>query len=486
MNIKAKLTLKDTKLLWQETTLCYTELFNDSDEEIINVNPDNWRGGATFCLTNLLTGEKTYHSRKLLPEIESAGISLASGGMLTDEIVLSSILRFPTSGLFELQAKYSFDGGEVESAPVRVEVIRADPQGLVTETAMGSQAGDLYCVWTNRLQDGFDLYLSTIDTAFEPIVLSTNKIGKLSMLCEPSISIPANKIPARQHVAWIAGDKLHYVICETGGLRSGSLELNSREYKIVPPLLEDVGNGNTIQFAEVLLTSVRPDGWRLRTVLLDGSPSFADEIRTIHSIPPEWFQTVYRSTGERYTFFILPQSRDGNPYLKLAMSMWRERVAPSSPVFLSNWNGSLVAADILLAADDRIVGAVLLKREDEGRVEFVVEKWTLDQNDELRVSTTAPIRWNEDWIIEHAFLRVNGDGVAFMLFKGGPESKWYWVDGAGDFESLGDLSSRISLPADIIFTSFIYPAIVYTDKECGLRFHYLGPNRVYRPPTGSW
>ena len=73
-----------------------------------------------------------------------------------------------------------------------------------------------------------------------------------------------------------------------------------------------------------------------------------------------------------------------------------------------------------------------------------------------------------------------------MLLKGGPEGKWFWVDGAGKITSLGELSSQIELPANIIFVSSIYPAILYTDKTCGLKLHYLGPERVFRPPTGAW
>ncbi len=254
-------------------------------------------------------------------------------------------------------------------------------------------------------------------------------------------------------------------MCNDEQAQSNVIELDADDYVIIPPILE-----NSYSAAEVLLLKKNVGEWQMQVVSLSHSPIFSNELR-IGGASPEWFQTIHRSNGERYTFILMPQSREGNPYTKLAMSLWKAQVAPGKPVFLNNWQGSLVAADVLLSNDDRILGAALVKQQTAEQTAFVIQKWQLNKNDELILMTMPPLLWNEEWTIEHAVIRVNGEGVPFMLLKGGPESRWFWMDDAGDIISLGEFSSKINLPADIIFVSNTYPTILYTDETCGLKFY---------------
>lgn len=486
MSITATIELDETVLRWTQTTRCRTELANDDSETLFQINPRNRKGAATISVKNFETGEMSFHAQLLTIDAEQPSVSLEPGAILADTINLSGLYQFPFCGVFELQAHYTCSDGSIESDPVRVEVLPANPKNFVTATRRGSEAGDVFCAWVNQNDDGFSVWLTLINTAWEARFISSKQIENTSDVIIPSISVPANTIPTRQYIAWISGNKLNYVIHENEQFQSNVFELDADDYEIIPPLLEDPYVEGVRQFAEVLLLKKGSDSWQMRTVLLDESPSISKDVSKIKSVAPQWLQTVYRSNGERYTFILLPQPRDGNPYIKLAMSLWKSRLAPANPVFLTNWQGNLVAADVLLAGDDRIVGAGLVKQETDEQTEYVIQKWSLDKNVELKLSTMPPLLWNEKWTIEHAILRVNGEGTTFLLLKGGPEGKWFWVDGAGEITSLGDLSSQINLPANIIFVSCIYPAILYTDKTCGLRLHYLGPKRVYRPPTGAW
>ncbi len=483
MNVKAILKLDRDSVLFEETTRCFTEIVNNSEETLANINPKNFHGSATIMVTNTETGERTCHAKTLLPEPGAYIDSVLAGDSRTDEFQLSSFLQFSSCGIFELSSRYEWEEGEAESEPIRLAILPSNPQSLLTATTRGSQIGDIYCVWINKDRDGNSLYLSKIDSTFEPKFESSDRICSVVDLVNPFISFPANTIPTRQYIAWISGTKLNYVIHNDGQFQSKVFELDADDYEIIPPLLEDPFFEGVRQLAEVLLLKKRLDVWQMRIVLLGESPSFGKDIRQIKGVAPQWFQTVYRSSGDRYTFVLLPQSRDGNPYVKLAMASWKPRIVPAYPVFLTNWQGNLVAADVLLAGDDRIVGAGLVKQQNEEKTEYVIQKWSVDKNNELQLNTMPPLLWDEEWTIEHLILRVNGEGTPFILLKGGPEGKWFWVDGAGEIISLGELSSQITLPANIIFVSYIYPALLYTDKTCGLKLHYLGPKRVYRPPT---
>lgn len=483
MNVKAKLQLDETRLLFQQSTRCYTNLVNDGDELLENINPNNLKGAAEISLKNIETDKTTLHAKKNLPESEHPVLSLQIGEKLIDTFQLSSLFEFPSCGVYELRAHFEWNEGDVASEPVWVEVQPAKPQFFITETTHGSQIGDIFCVWINKNNERNSLYLSKIDSSDETHFISTNEIAEIPQEVKPALSVAANAIPTRQYCAWILGNKLNYVIYSRGQIQSNVFELDADDYEIIPPLLEDPWDEGVRQFAEVLLLKKGTDSWQMRTVLLGEPPAMSKDVRKVKSVSPQWFRTVYRSTGERFTFILVPLSRDGNPYVKLAMSVWKARTLPTYPVFVTNWQGTLVAADVLLAGDNRIVGAGLVKQHNEEKTEYVIQKWSLDKNDELKLSTLPLLLWNEKWTIEHAILRVNGEGTTFMLVKGGPESKWFWVDGAGEITSLGELSPQINLPANIIFVNFIYPALLYTDKNCGLKLHYLGPKRVYRPPT---
>lgn len=486
MSITATIKLDETVLCWTQTVKCRTELANNDSETLFQINPRNRKGSATISVKKVETGELSFHAQMLTLDAEQPSVSLEPDAILENTINLSSLYQFPSCGVFELQAHYTCSDGSIESDPASIKVLATNPKSLFTATRRGSEAGDVFCAWVNQNDDGFSVWLTLINTAWEASFMSSRPIENTLDFILPVLSIPANTIPTNQYIAWISGKKLHYVIHNNGQFQSNVFELDARDYEIIPPLFEDPFIEGIRQSAEVLLLKKGSDSWQMRTLLLDESPSMSKDVRKIKGITPQWHQTVYRSNGGRYTFILLPQVRDGNPYIKLAMSLWKALIVPAKPIFLNNWDGNLVAADVLLAGDDRIVGAGLVKQKTGEQTEYVIQKWQLDKNDELTLSTMPPLLWNEKWTIEHTILRVNGEGTTFVLLKGGPEGKWYWVDGTGEITLLAELSLQINLPANIIFVSSIYPAILYTDKTCGLKLHYLGPKRIYRPPTGAW
>lgn len=454
MPIVATLKLEETKLLWTQTTKCYTQLANGDDQPLSQINPENRRGSATISVTNVKTGEKTFHSQPFDFNDEHISTSLKPGENLEDFFDLSDIFQFPSCGVFDLQARYECADKNVESNIVRVEVLPTKPTFLATRVESGN---DVFGVWLNNGK----IWLTLINTATEPRFVWSKPIATISDEAELFLSFPTKTFSARQYVAWIVGDKLHYVVSNDEQSQSNIIELDADDYEIVPPILE-----NQSSAAEVLMLKKSSSEWQMRVCSLSRTPTFSSELR-IGGAAPEWFQTIYRSNGDRYTFVLMPQSREGNQYTKLAMSLWKEQVAPSKPIFLHNLQGILVAADVFLSTDDRIFGAALVKQETK----FIIQKWQLDKNDELALIEMPPLSLNEEWKIEHALLRVSGEGIPFMLIKGGPESNWFWLDDAGEIISLGELSSNINLPIDIIFAGNTFPQILYTDETCGFQFY---------------
>ena len=466
MSIKATIELEETRLLWSQTTKCQTKLINGGDKPLLQINPENRKSSATISLTNVKTGETVFHAESLVPNAKQSLGSLEPRETLEDKFDLATRFQFPACGIFDLRVRYEWLDGNIESNALRLEVLPANPQSLSIATKSKSKIGDVFSAWVNKDNNGFSIWLNLINIAAEPHFVWARKIETISKVITPFLSVPTNTNPQRQYLAWISGNKLNYVIFEEGHPQASFVELDADDYVIIPPLLEDFYIGAIKQPAEILLLKKNSDEWQIQVVMLGKSPTFSKELK-VRGAAPEWFQTIYRSNGDRYTFILMPQSREGNPYTKLAMTLWKAQVPPSKPIFLHNLQGSLIAADVFLSTDDRIFGAALIKQQSE----FVIQKWQLDKNDELTLIELPPLLWNYEWTLKSAVLRVNGEGIPFMLLKGGPESKWFWMDDSGEIISLGEFSSKINLPADIIFVGNTFPTILYTDETCGLKFY---------------
>jgi hypothetical protein len=476
MSIKATIELGETRLVWLQTTECRTKLHNGEDNPLWHINLQNRRASATISVTDVKSGETTFHAQSLAPEANPSSVSLKPGRVLEEVFDLAARFQFPSCGVFELRARYEWAEGSIESDPVRVEVLPATPQSLFTASARGGETGEVFCVWVNREQGDFSFYLTQIDTETEARFGWSRQLEHSAGGVTPILSVPTNTIPTRQYVASISGNKLNLLKLENGQWQANCIELDADGYVIVPPILQDMYVDGNKREAEILLLKKGLTGWQMRVASLGESPSLGEESGPLGGALPNWFQTTYRDSGERYTFILLPQvSAEGNPYVKLAVSLWAPGVTPAKPVFLNNWPGNLLAADMSRSGDNKIVGAVLTKLPGE-ETGYQIQKWQFDTNYELALSPMPPLLWDKDWNIELSILRVNKQGEAFLLLKGGPEGKWFWVDQTGEIAFLSELSSQINLPADIIFVDQLFPALLFTDQSCGLKL--AGPRTL--------
>lgn len=480
MSVEAILELEQNHLLWPQSTTARIKLTNDGSETLSRINPANVKGAATVILINTENGETTRHATLRQPDLDQPPRSLEPGKTLEEIAFLSRLFQFPACGVFEVRAHYEWMYDETESEPDMVQVLPARPQAHSLATTRGTSSGNAYCAWVNDGEDGYSLWLSEISTAWEARFSSSKKVAELTAGCLPVLSVPANRVPTKQYIAWIVDDRLQWVVANEEASDIKTLTLGSTAYEIVAPVLEDPYGEGLSRDAEVLLFAKRENGWELRVALLGDNAQLANESQVVQGPHPPWLKTVYRSDSERITFFLVPRTADdGLHYVSLGTTSWSARQSPASLTFLHHWQGELIAADVALTGDDRVIGAVLIGRAGEEQ-EIVVNKWFIGREKDFSAAQQPPLSVS-DFKAELARIKVNARGDTFCLFRDA-DGTWRWIDENG---LMVPLSLRIDPPADIFFVNDVYPAILFTDQSCGLRLHYLGPELVYRPPRGA-
>ncbi len=477
MNIEATIELSEHSLVWPQTATCRAVLFNDGDEMLESVNRRNRNAQPSIVCRDTATGKVTVHADTLPVDYESPPTSLAPGKSLAVVFPLSRVLRFPCCGFFEVTARYDTALGPIDSVPVTVEVVPAVVGEVTFATTRGSLSGDIYAAWVDDDPRGRSLWLTTIGTNGEGEFYGSRRICAVDGAVRAKLSVPANTIPTHRFAAWIEGKRLRFV--RNPGEEPAVVDLEADGCEIVAPLFEDPWADGKPQFAEALLIEKGSDAWRVRIAVLSGRP-FVSKPRDYKGAAPQWCASVYRSGGERYTFFVTEPTDGAGTSIRLGVFSSRLRSIPGEPVFPTEWRGRMIAADVALTADDRVVGAVLVEREVAGRREFAIHNWYLDRANEFD-QVSVRLSWNPEWPMSGAVVRVNDNSHAYALINGGPGAGWFLGDAHGAVTGLGAVAERIGRPADIIFIGGVEPAVIFSERGTGLRIHYLGAPRVERP-----
>jgi hypothetical protein len=477
MNIEATIELSEHSLVWPQTATCRAVLFNGGDEVLGAVNRRNRNAAPSIVCRDTMTGEVTVHADTLPVDYECPPKDIAPGESLAADFPLSRVLRFPGCGVFEIAARYDTVLGPVDSEPVAVEVLPAAVRHIALASTRGSLSGDIYAAWVDDDPRGRSLWLTTIGTNGEGAFSGSRRICAVDGPVGARLSVPANTIPTHRFAAWIEGRRLYFV--RNPGEAPAAVDLGAEGCQIVAPLFEDPWADGRPQFAEALLLEKGSDSWRVRIAVLSDRP-FLSQPREYKGVAPEWCGSVYRSGGERYTFFVTGPADGAEASIRLGIFSSKLRSIPGEPVFPAEWSGRMIAADVALTADDRVVGAVLAERELAGRREYTIHKWHLDRANELSQASVR-LSWNPEWPLDGAVVRVNDNSAAYALINGGPAAGWFVGDAHGAVTGLGALAERIGPPADIVFLGGVEPAILFSEPGTGLRLHYLGAPRVERP-----
>jgi hypothetical protein len=481
MNVKATLELAETRLVWPQTTRVVSTLENAGEEAIEHVNVGNERASAALGLTDVETG----HARRLAqappPGVFYGDVTLAPGERLTEAFRLSRRVPLPGPGLYSLRAHHTWEGGGVDSIPVRFEVVAASPRALDLATTTGGPAGDVRCAWVNAGPKASSLWLSLVDTSSAAFSSST-RLAEVPADAAPVLSAPPLGPSVQQYVAWIAGASLAYAVHREGQVTPGAIPLDGPGYAIVPPLLEAPFDPKGRPSAEAVLLREAPGGFHVRVARLDGPGALGEPV-LVEGPVPRWARTAYRADASRCTVFLAPRRlRAGEPAISVSVAAWRS----GRPVeVVANWPGVLLAADQRLAGDGTAIGVALLDMHaGEGGPRYALQRWRVTPDDRFEEGTLTRIAWGRDEPAARVVFRIDSLGGVCALLEGKESGAWLRADGAGHVAPLACLPEPGAVPRDVFFVDWTEPAILYDDPRAGLRIATAAPRRPVLSPAG--
>lgn len=486
MPVTAKLKLEQNNLLWGQTTKGMTEIINGGGVTLEYLNYENDRAQPTFVLTDLQKGEVTEFSQKVLPGGANYEVMVKPGEEIETNFELCYKVKFPSPGAFEVKTRFEWLGGNVESEPVRVQILPTSPRARSIATAGGGSVGDVFCAWVNAEDgDGGGLWLSSIGAITEARFQKALRLGSIPSDTVPVLSVPPNTSPTNQYVGWLEGQTLKYVVHNFGRVQTAEIPLVNNDYKIIAPLLEDpFTEPHERQYAEALLIRQAENGWEMRLLSIPENGKQGETIKVQGAIPDK-FYTLYRSDTERRTVF-WQQSIFSNqkPAAVLSISNWAKGKLPQPPQIKAIWEGKVIAADQSLTGDDSVVGAVLLKVETDEKFYYELRKWRLDPRDNFTESPAIPVLSHTESVITEAILRIRPDWYVFGLLRYDKDKLWRSLRNDDEVKLLSDELQNINGEINIFFVNQTTPAILYTDPECGLRIAFDGPAPKRFLPAG--
>lgn len=470
--VKATLEVAETRLIYQQTTLCRGEITNQGRATLRNLNPENRGAAPTILVTNLADGTITRHRTPYAPEEASQEESLAPGASLTYPFSLTAAIEFPGPGEYELQLLYEWEGGELRSPAVRVELLGSIPRRLHLVSGKGGFAPLHYGAWIRQPDSEskkFSLCMAHVLTLAKPQVEDVYPLVQdLSEVVEPWLGVPPNEDVNDQWVAWIAKSSLYYLVCREKTTTAPKTEPLDGECRVVPPVLLNIGRDSKVESADVVLyqSGTAQGAGRLRIKHLNPAKRSADDSLELPGSAPIWGANVYLSNRMRHTFLITEIRPAGGVSLKAAT--WSALKPPAAIAELAAWKAGCLAADAALGADDVALGAALLEAGEPGAPTYALQPWRLKPPADFQSGNAVAVRWLEKKAISSAIVRVDADGAPYALLQGAAGA-WYFCDPKGNVSVLPPTAEQLKPPADILFRGGTDPVLLYSDPGRGFQ-----------------
>lgn len=472
MTLKATLELAETRLLWPQTTRGVVTLENVGEDPVERVNAELDQARTALSVTALETGEVRLFARPPPPGGPFYSVSIAPGERLEDRLLLSSRARLPGPGIYSVRAHAAWEGGAVDSVPVRVEVVRAAPRAVRLVTTSGGPAGHVYCAWVNAEGDSGALWLSLLTTNADADFAVSTRLARAPLTASPVLSAPPLGPSAHRFVAWTARCSLVCAVhASEQQVTTCMVELDATDYLIAAPLLEAPFAPGAAPHAEALLIHEIPGGYELRVAQLGATATLGPAVSCEGPVP-RWAHIAYRADGSRCTTFLAPRwLRPGEPAIAVSLGPWEPDAPPVQPVLQGNWPGVLLAADQTMTAEGTALGVALLDMGIDAP-RYALQRWRVTTEGRFEEGTLTWVAWERANPIAHAVLRVNvqHDPCALLL-SGGPDAGWFRCDARGEVVSLAGVIDPMAAPVDVFFVNWTEPAILYNDPRCGLRIH---------------
>jgi hypothetical protein len=477
MDVSAELSFQQTKLIMQQSTMCSAALINTGFTPLFDINPRNVGGTPTLLVTNVQTGVTTRAaSLKSAEVLPSDRRDLATGDTLRDTFFLSARMEFPEPGEYDVVAHYSWgdDAAQVESPPVRVEVLPATPQNWHIVPSAGIPGLEYLAAWVNKVQSGkkttYQVWLAEILMYGQPVVQNMLHIADLNDAHSVFLSVPPGQPPSVNWIGWIDGSKHAYAMRRGFDVSvPDTVDLPEEDFAIVPPLLTYGPDAQSPKpVLNTLLYRPGPPGQFLVARPTEGKQDDRrDGPVDVRSLTDPWARTAFFGDMRRLTFVILRESGACD----LAISEWSGAAPPRPLRTVHTFSGRFVDADLVQLPGDRIFGATLTDG-GQGLVErYKFNRWQLQRNQEFKLGESTAISLPTGRRIAFARCRVDVNGQPYALVRTDDDrSSWYLCKPNGVATYLSKLQDKLAPPVDIIFRDGSNPVLVHTADGCGFQF----------------
>lgn len=484
MPITVTLEPVQTELLLQGDTEAVLTITNAGDSAVrvpdLVMNPDI----PAFRIVEAKTGLEFYRRRES-PAQGPTQVELAPGKSLTKRFSLMPGLHLHFPGEYLVHARYYYNGGlsVAESDPVKLVIHPVTPRALSTSYVQGGFAYVKFGASINSLSDPPQIVRHAFSVMAEGGASNAQEVGVCDSLDAPSISAPPFRRVSYEH--WIStqrGPQIRFFHVNAAGEATKPVALDAPpDSKLITPisvipadLSTERGPGRAL-----LWTPVYGRGGKFTVVKLapDARPALAESVE----VPAK--SIFWAMAAERTPTAAIPHvvvfAHAGGKGLALSWAHWPDRAPGGAAVkLIGESTGEILAADLLVEADETIHGAALTLTDPRTARTVRLVRWRLHPDGRAEMGPEHEIPWPFTKQIVKSLVRVGPGGIPAVIIAG-PDGAWSMYEPLAGLVDLPSSISRMSASIDIAFQGESAPVFIVGRQIGG--FEILQPDGKHLP-----
>lgn len=500
MPVRVTFKIKSKQMMVHGSATCAATIENDTHHVLTRVNSGHLKGRPAIVVNRTDYNASTRFS----PQVPGNDVvimpDLEPGAKDTHAFDLAEIVKFEGPGHFQIQALYSFNGGDGEALSPAVPFTVLPTTAVASDTVplMGATSNLLFHTWVCRVdhpaktppesggQDGvkngaqpepsFELMLSKIHTSRRPHLTGTLRLAEVTAEVKPVLSAPPHTTPNDQWIAWNQEGSLRFVhhrVGQVSPVLSGKLP--SPSSRIISPLfLHEPSEEHPTGAAAAFVCAETQAGTDLHEIRLHEGGAEAVNAPTHLGFRPMWAKAAYRTDKSQLIFFVVNDKPQEKPHfaVKLRRTPVPDRLAHTIDIFSAR--ASAIAFDLLLTRSDAVRGVVLAATSREPNAPLYLYPWvyhadTADGGPYGDWSTGSAHRvpWPHAKLPCRCIVRINEYGRICLLLAADEISPWWYYSTDGTICTTNAPSTG---PADIVFRYGDDPSIMVSSTQTGYRF----------------
>lgn len=468
MALDLDFSVKDTDLLFQQSTLGTLKLANRGVKTIKIAHPDLSPTLPILCVMDLATGAEKEYRGKMLAHEEERRQPFAPGASLQTFVAIThGVLTQP--GAYEVSCGYEYDdtARRVDSNPVKIVVRPTTARNLFLTNTQGAL---LFGAFVNLAGDEPQVVAARFRLGPSGGIQSVYAIGPAGTRTRPVVSAGINgTVVTSQWIAWLDGRTIRYshVTADGAVLPMKKFDLEPGVYEIIPPLHSEAPKQENVRpSGTIVLWAGNAEGTvsRLDTVHLTAAKASVGASVKLSGPRPLWLASHTRARSARLVTYI----QTAGQTVTLSSVPWPGlSAAAAAPGKLCDWTGDFLGAAAAMNANDTIQGATLLSTGKPPEFKFELLLWAIDSGGAFSQREALQIEWTHPEPIDRAVLRISPEGVPAALLHG-KDGVWFLYDRPGGARKLPDDLASTQMPIDLAFMGPAVPVIVFAKKELGL------------------